>query len=138
MIMVVAIPLLWVLSLVDEKCGFSNRFADQENIQTVVSVVSSYAFTLLGFLVAFVSILLGLSNSETIKRYGRQGNLKSFIVLVAFTLFVLSVLFGASLYLLADPSWMFLVIYGSVLSLIQVGALMWVVLIQVHKAVSNG
>ena len=126
-----------VLLKIDSHFGIILEFRADKNLHTFVSIVSSYAFTLLGFLSAFVSILLGFSNTRAVRRYARQGHLGHLCIIIGIAILVLIMLFGSSLLLLARSGLTFWVMLLSCISLFQVAFVVIAVLVVIGKAVGG-
>lgn len=71
------------------------------NRTELASILSSFSFTLLGFLAAVIAILLGFSNTGAFRTYRRSKYLSLFFFVYAYCLFTLTGTFAFSILTLA-------------------------------------
>lgn len=80
--------------------GWSLNLLEQKN--EVAVIVASFAFTMLGFLAAVITILFSFSRSRVFKKYKNQGRLDVFFAIYYCAIFSLVVTFFLALLTLSN------------------------------------
>lgn len=73
--------------------------AEQKN--NVAVIVATFAFTMLGFLAAVITILFSFSSSRTFKKYKGKGHLSVFFYIYYLAIFSLMITFAMGVFSLA-------------------------------------
>lgn len=82
------------LNLIDEK-------------QTVAVIIATFAFTMLGFLAAVITIMFSFAGTRTLKKYKHKGYLDVFFFIYLFAIFSLVITFFLGIIILSstNASW---------------------------------
>lgn len=115
-----------ILECVDKAYRFSDSIWSSKDI--FVSIFSQYSYTMLGFLVAVLTLLLGVKDKFQYKNWRQKGYQKTFFAQYYITLINLCVLFCLSVACILGSSLVVLLLSLSLLSLFQIGLISFVIL----------
>ncbi|MGI2029726.1 hypothetical protein [Endozoicomonas acroporae] len=105
----------------------------------IAVVLSSFAFTMLGFLAAVITIMFSFSNSSTFKKYKRKGYLDVFFSIYYSAIVGLIFTFGLSILNFSESTgaWIFrLSVMSTVNNLVQIG-LVTTIIINLARRAAN-
>lgn len=71
-------PLLYLLYITVMKGSFELSLSLFENKNDVAVIISTFSFTMLGFLAAVITLIFAFSNTVALKRYKRKGHMEVF------------------------------------------------------------
>ena len=109
--------IIWGLSSLPISLHVVTRL--QTNISDVSSILSSYAFTVAGFLATIATFLFTLGDKPYFQFYKRRGNFGDLMFLHALNLFVLGAVFIFSILLFAKPELLRFTLVLAGLSIVQ-------------------
>lgn len=132
-------PVLYLVYLLTKSCfeGFHLSLFDQK--ANVAVITATFAFTMLGFLAAVITILIGLRRNSLIRRYDQKGYFSVFYWIYFFSIISLFFTFGCALLSLSDhfgDVFMKLAIGSTVNNLAQV-LLMTIILVNISTKSST-
>jgi len=122
----VSIDPAWSMSLIAQK-------------NNVAVIVATFAFTMLGFMSAVITILFTFSHSRSFKKYKRKGHLDIFFSIYYFTVLTLVFTFVFALLTLASSNGVWVMRVGlmsTVNNLVQI-SLLTVIIINLSRSVIN-
>jgi len=112
-------------------------FAQKNNIAVIIA---TFAFTMLGFLAAVITILFSFSRSSTFKKYKRKGHLDVFFFIYYFAIVSLVLTFALAILTLAGKNGSWAMIGGlmsTVNNLTQISLLTIIIVNLSRRAMSS-
>jgi hypothetical protein len=113
--------IIWGLSKLPISARFITRL--EPHISELSSILSSYAFTVAGFLATIATFLFTLGDKPYFKLYKRRGNFGDLMFLHALNLLVLGGVFICSILLFAEPELLRFTLVLTGLSIVQLFSL---------------
>jgi hypothetical protein len=100
-------------------------------------VIASFAFTMLGFLAAIITVLFSLGGTKAFRKYSSHSYLELFLYFYFFSLICLMLTFGLSIFGFAkqgSPLLFKLMIMSAVNNLVQISLIAYVIINMANRA----